>query len=275
MALAAVGKAAEVASVPTADRNGNGGTTQQDGERGAQARPGAGSAAANSACEASLDGLADDELELAVKATCRSGMPGREEYLAEQARRREIKLAAKPTWIKIRAAEEKVARKSKSREAAQQKLEAAGQALVAAQRSMEAAEAELAQRQAELECLQSELLELQRVSAAPAAAACTAQQHLPAAVLQLPDEFRSRPDVAIKLAQADAIIRTVLQDSKVDMHVGGPARGQAACSGASFAESTATNGASHRASSAPARRRRDSMGSSEGEPEVTVPPPGT
>ena len=54
-----------------------------------------------------LQALADEELENALKAICKDGLPGRDDYLAEQSRRKQARMDAKPVWLKVKAVETK------------------------------------------------------------------------------------------------------------------------------------------------------------------------
>lgn len=51
--------------------------------------------------------MSDEDLEAVLKIAKSDGLPGREAYLTEQARRREAKFAGKATWQRVRAVEEK------------------------------------------------------------------------------------------------------------------------------------------------------------------------
>ena len=57
--------------------------------------------------KSALQTLSDEELENALKAICKYGLPGREDYFEEQSRRKHARIDAKPVWLKVKAVETK------------------------------------------------------------------------------------------------------------------------------------------------------------------------
>ena len=152
-----------------------------------------------------LQTMADDDLELALKAIGKAGLPGREDYLAEQQRRKEARLAAKPTWVKVKAVEAKW----KKAQAKTIKAEATVKAATAA---VEAAKAALAKAEAAVHEANRQLLEAQSEEAMakaeveghtePAAAPQASTTGLPG-IRGLPAEYKQKPEVAAKRARVD------------------------------------------------------------------------
>ena len=163
-----------------------------------------------------LQTMADDDLELALKAIGKAGLPGREDYLAEQQRRKEARLAAKPTWVKVKAVEAKW----KKAQAKTIKAEATVKAATAA---VEAAKAALAKAEAAVHEANRQLLEAQSEEAMakaeveghtePPAAPQASTTGLPG-IRDLPAEYKQKPEVAAKLQQLDALLHEVLAGAK-------------------------------------------------------------
>ena len=171
------------------------------------------SASMQTDCSA-LQAMGDEELEMALKALCRSGLPGRDDYLAEQTRRREAKLAAKPAWVKARAVEakwKKAQAKVAKAEAAAQQAKAAVDSAKAAVAKAEASALEanrlLAEAQVEETAARADIDRPGSAAEAPAAAnASFALPGLP----QLPAGYRQQPEVAAKLQQLESLLQEVL-----------------------------------------------------------------
>ena len=161
-----------------------------------------------------LQAMADAELELALKALGKAGLPGREDYLAEQQRRKEAKLAAKPAWVKVKAVEAKW-RKAQAKTA---KAEAASQSAAAAVEIARAAFAKAEAAAVDAGRLLAEAKEEEASAKAevdwpgPAVekpSAESAAAWMPG-LLHLPGEYTQRPDVAEKLQRMGVLLQEVL-----------------------------------------------------------------
>ena len=204
-----------------------------------------------------LQALSDDELELAIKALSKAGLPGRDAYLAEQQRRRDARQASKPAWVKVRAVEakwKKAQAKTAKAEAALQEAHAAVEAsrkawanaesaAVAASNHLAAARAEEASAKAEVE----------KPSAAADASAPKGSEPTVPAVQALPADYKQQPAVAAKLQQAEQLLQEVL-DGAPPAAPAKPAANAGCSSGGGAAGRAAGASAGLRTASLPARR---------------------
>ena len=184
----------------------------------AAAQPAAEEPAAMDAEPGALQEMADEELELVLKALAKSGLPGREEYLAEQRRRKEAKLAAKPAWVKVKAveakwrkAQAKTAKAASASQDAAAAVEAAKAALVKAEAAAMEASRLLAEAKEGEACAKAEV---ERPGVAPeATAAEQAATPLPG-FQQLPEGYKQQPEVAEKLRQLGTMWQELLEGAR-------------------------------------------------------------
>ena len=206
-----------------------------------------------------LQAMSDDELDTAVKALCKAGLPGRDEYLAEQQRRKEARLASKPAWVKVRAVEAKWRRAQAKTAKAETAVQEATAAVEAARTTLAAAESLVIEANSHLATVRAEeaavKVEVAKSSiAAGTGSAESAEPTLPA-VSALPADYKQQPAVAAKLQQAEQLLKEVLAGAprEADSKCDAAHRDLGGNSGAAAA-SNADAGAQRRTSSMPAQR---------------------
>ena len=207
-----------------------------------------------------LRALGDDELELVLKALAKAGLPGRDEYLAEQQRRKDARLAFKPTWLKVKAVEAKWKKAQAKTAKAEAAAQAARAALEAAKSALAKAEAAVAEASGHLEVARAEeaaaRAEVDRPSPAAELPADKPPDHALPAVQSLPAAYKQQPDVAAKLQQAERLLQEVLAGAPREAASTREAFHRDHGSHSRAAGRDAPAGAERRTSSMPARRSR-------------------
>ena len=120
--------------------------TVQGTPPGSTAAPDPSGPVAMEAEPSALLAMGDEELEHVLKALAATGLPGRDEYLAEQQRRKEARLASKPAWVKVRAVEAKWRKAQAKTSKAETASQHAAAAVDAAKTALAKAEATAASR---------------------------------------------------------------------------------------------------------------------------------
>ena len=149
-----------------------------------------------------------------LKALAATGLPGRDEYLAEQQRRKEARLASKPAWVKVRAVEAKWRKAQAKTSKAETASQHAAAAVDAAKTDLAKAEATAAEANMLFAVAKAEEASAKAEVERPGLAAETPEAENVSAVLPglqlLPQEYRQQPEVAAKLQQMEQLLREVL-----------------------------------------------------------------